>query len=369
MRWGRGAGGAARAPGDVGRWDAEREDAERREARAAAELPLRQFPLSPWLLPPRSLPGSNFYCSPAQTSCLCRRLPASLSATFLPGSCSLPAARPTPPDRLLPRAPRPPSAPGSLPASREAAFGDVPLPLPSPGAPCLGAGVQHLTTEPRTLPGRPRTLGPRARAGGRTQQVQGAGTRGGALAFRELYYEVNAGGARAFPLRAGGGASAWRSEALSKVGLRGSRMRSAQGGAPSRTQELVTQACCAVQEGGWGLVVKAMGGGLDGAIGGRALTPGPSFAPAGAPRARQSPQDSAAGANSHCTKIGFTSVLKQLKETSGCIGQARPRRANHRLVVPWGVKLQGLFGGQVMGGCGTWWLAWRRTGVTGLTSV
>lgn len=109
----------------------------------------------------------------------------------------------------------------------------------------LGAEVQHLTTEPRTLPDRLRTLGPPARAGGRTQQVQGAGTRGGALAFRELYYEVKAGGARAFPLRAGGGASAWRSEALGKVGLRGSRIRGAQGGAPSHIQELVTQACCA----------------------------------------------------------------------------------------------------------------------------
>lgn len=61
----------------------------------------------------------------------------------------------------------------------------------------LGAEVQHLTTEPRTLQDRPLTLGPPARAGGRTQQVQGAGTRGGALAFRELYFEVKAGGARA----------------------------------------------------------------------------------------------------------------------------------------------------------------------------
>lgn len=161
MLWGRGAGGAARAPGDTGRGDAEQKDAERREARAAAELPLRQFPLSPWLVPPRSLPGSNFYCSPAQTSCLCRRLPASLSATFLLGSCSLPAARPTPPARLLPRAPRPPSAPGSLPASREAAFGDVPLPLPSPGAPCLGrrgAALDHGATHapgPSAHPGSP----------------------------------------------------------------------------------------------------------------------------------------------------------------------------------------------------------------------
>lgn len=100
------------------------------------------------------------------------------------------------------------------------------------------------------------------------------------------------------------------------------------------------------------------------------LTPGPSFALAGAPGARQSPpSESAAGANSHCTKIGFTSLLEQLKGTAGCIGPARPRRASHLLVVPLGVKLLGLFGGQVMGGCRTWWLAWPGTGVTGLTSV
>lgn len=134
----------------------------RTEAQAAAELPLRQFPLSPWLLPPRSLPGSNFCCSSAQTSCLCRRLPASLSATFLPGSCSLPAARPTPPARLLPRAPRPPSAPGSLPppphASREAALGMSRSPPQKRRA--LGAKVLHLTTGTRTLLGRPRTQSP-----------------------------------------------------------------------------------------------------------------------------------------------------------------------------------------------------------------
>lgn len=173
----------ARAQGDARRGDAELEDADLREARAAAELPLRQFPLSPWLLPPESLPGSNFYCSPAQTSCLCCRLPASLSATFLPGSCSLPATRPTPPARLLPRAPRPPSAPGSLPASREAAFGDVPLPSPPYEHCALGVRVRHLTTGPRTLLLCPITLGPLERAGRGTRQVLGFGTRGGALAF------------------------------------------------------------------------------------------------------------------------------------------------------------------------------------------
>lgn len=77
----------------------------------------------------------------------------------------------------------------------------------------LGAKVLHLTTGPRTLLGRPRTPSPPAGTGRGTRQVQGAETRGGALAFGELYYEVKAGGARVFPLQAGGGASAWRSEA------------------------------------------------------------------------------------------------------------------------------------------------------------
>lgn len=186
------------------------------------------------------------------STALRHRLPASAAACqphFLLLSCLAPA--PSPPPAPLPQPassrglPALPVHPAASPPPARRPSGMSRSPSPPQERRALGAGVQHLTTEPRTLPGRPRTLVPPARAGGRTQQVQGAGTHGGALAFRELYYEVKAGGARAFPLRAGGGASLWRSEALGKVGLRGSRIRGAQGGAPSHTQELVTQACCA----------------------------------------------------------------------------------------------------------------------------
>lgn len=122
----------------------------------------------------------------------------------------------------------------------------------------------------------------------------------------------------------------------------------------------------AVQEGGWGLVVKAMGGGVDGASRGRALTPGPSFAQAGAPRARQSPHDSAAGANSHCTKIGLN--FGTAKESLGVyrigtprVGQSQPSGGPFRsktLVDIWRPS-----------GCGRPWLSWPRTGVIGLASV
>lgn len=88
---------------------------------AAAGLPLLQFPLS--LSPPRSLPGSYFCASWAQTSC--RRAPGSFAAGcqphFLLLSC-LPSP-PSPPPALLPsplllpRAPRPLRAPRPPPAS------------------------------------------------------------------------------------------------------------------------------------------------------------------------------------------------------------------------------------------------------------
>lgn len=113
----------------------------------------------------------------------------------------------------------------------------------------------------------------------------------------------------------------------------------------------------AVLEGGWELVVKAMGGGLDGASDRRALTPGPSFAQAGAPRAQQSPPDTAAGANSHCTKIGLRSISGPLKGASECTGQALLGQANPCLVVSLEAKLLEIFGGQVTGECGTPWLA------------
>lgn len=195
------------------------------------------------------------------STALRHRLPASAAACqphFLLLSCLAPAPSPPPAplpqpasSRGLPALPVHPAA-SPPPARRPSGMSRSPSPPQEHSA--LGARVQHLTAEPRTLPGCPRTLGPRVRAGGRTQQVQGAGTRGGALAFRELYYEVKAGGARAFPLRAGGGASAWRSEALGKVGLRGSRIRGVQGGAPSHTQELVAQACLLCRRAGGGLL-------------------------------------------------------------------------------------------------------------------
>lgn len=182
------------------------------------------------------------------STALRHRLPASAAACqphFLLLSCLAPA--PSPPPAPLPQ---PASSRGlpALPVHPAASPPPARRPSGMSRSPpqerrALGAGVLHLTTGPRTLRGCPRTLSPPARMGGRNRQVPGAGTRGGALAFRELYYEVKAGGARAFPLRAGGGASAWRSEAPGKVGMRGSWIRGAQGGV--QAQELVAQACCA----------------------------------------------------------------------------------------------------------------------------
>lgn len=68
----------------------------------------------PWLLFLR-VSGTDFL--PPLARLLCCRLPASLSATFLPPFSSLPAARPAPSPLLLPRAPRPLRAPRPPPAS------------------------------------------------------------------------------------------------------------------------------------------------------------------------------------------------------------------------------------------------------------
>lgn len=135
---------------------------EPRRLGAAAELPLLQFPLS--LSPPRSLPGSYFCASRAQTSC--RRSPGSFAAGcqphFLLLSC-LPSP-PSPPPALLP----PPSSSRGLPAlfvlpgrlppprlPRAAAFGDVLLP---------GSAVPrargHRRRRPVTLPAAARALEP-----------------------------------------------------------------------------------------------------------------------------------------------------------------------------------------------------------------
>lgn len=157
------------------------------------------------------------------STALRHRLPASAAACqphFLLLSCLAPAPSPPPAplpqpasSRGLPALPVHPAA-SPPPARRPSGMSRSP-PLERRA---LGTGVLHLTTGPLTLLVYPRTLSPPARMGRETRQVQGAGTRGGALAFEELYYEVKAGGARAFPLRAGGGASAWHSEAPSKVG-------------------------------------------------------------------------------------------------------------------------------------------------------
>lgn len=82
----------------------------------------------PWLLFLR-VSGTDFL--PPLARLLCCRLPASLSATFLPPFSSLPAARPAPSPLLLPRLPALSVLPGRLPPPRlprAAAFGDVLLP-------------------------------------------------------------------------------------------------------------------------------------------------------------------------------------------------------------------------------------------------
>lgn len=98
------------------------------------------------------------------------RLPASAAACqphFLLLSFLAPAPSPPPAplpqpasSRGLPALPVHPAA--SPPPSREAAFGDVPLPLPSPGAPCLGrrgAALDHGATHAPRPPAHPGSPG------------------------------------------------------------------------------------------------------------------------------------------------------------------------------------------------------------------
>lgn len=115
----------------------------------------------PWLLFLRVL-GTDFL--PPLARLLCCRLPASLSATFLPPFSSLPAARPAPSPLLLPPPfssrglPALSGLPGRLPPPclpRAAAFGDVLLP---------GSAVPqargHRRRRPATLPAAARALQP-----------------------------------------------------------------------------------------------------------------------------------------------------------------------------------------------------------------
>lgn len=191
-----GAGGAAAraqrgrrrrraGPGGLGwrRGDARR--GSRRRLCAAAELPLLQFPLS-LSPPPRSLPGSYFCASRAQTSCRRRHSPGSFAAGcqphFLLLSC-LPSPPSQPPALLPPSSsssrglPALPARPGRLPPPRlprAAAFGDVLLPgnaVPrTPG---------HRRRRPATLPAAARALEPRRGQVRGTQAGAGAQARAG----------------------------------------------------------------------------------------------------------------------------------------------------------------------------------------------
>ncbi|CAI9153868.1 unnamed protein product [Rangifer tarandus platyrhynchus] len=108
----------------------------------------------PWLLFLR-VSGTDFL--PPLARLLCCRLPASLSATFLPPFSSLPAARPAPSPLLLPRAPRPLRAPRPPPASPPPARRRL-RGCPAPRerlAPGAGAPARR-----RTLPAAARALEP-----------------------------------------------------------------------------------------------------------------------------------------------------------------------------------------------------------------
>ncbi|KAL4699316.1 hypothetical protein H8959_011973 [Pygathrix nigripes] len=267
---------------------------------------------------------------------LCRRLPASLSATFLPPSRSLPAASRAPPPLAPPPPPPPPPPPAGSPPSpcapaaprlQRAAFGDVPLPS------------QERRAAAVVLPGAP------ARASAGPRQVRGA--RGRAPAPRGAGNRVKSGGAGAFPSPAGGGASAWLGSAW-RAGVRGGRMRGAKGGAPSRSVAGGLGDPRGAARGGWGPVVMATGGGggWDGGGGGRELI---RIAP-----------------NRFHASFG----TDPRGASRGASGRARAGRASSCLVVPLLAKLPGVFGGRagslVLGWSGrqAWpaWLPWLTLG-------